>query len=415
MTISEAAGIGSSVLKLSATDKDDGTNSQLVYSIVNGDPRGLFAVDNHGVITVAKDLDHERNSTHNITVTVHDKGEVQLFADRPAYVFIFVRDLNDNSPIFEVSLYEETISESTPPRTPVLRVRAMDADLSHANSKMIFLMVKERLEYDFMVNSSSGVIYVNRLLDFERTRVYRFQVAVRDLSMDSRLDVTSVVISISDENDNSPVFNPTHYNISISETTAVRRKLLRIHAEDRDSTSNGALNYFIESGNENSTFSMNNSTGFLSLSSELDHEKESRYCLIISVTDKGVPSRRAEVSATVVIAIDDENDNLPRFDSEIYTVAVYENITSGTYVCSVHADDRDSHLNQELTYVMAAYSDTKAQDKFDVNSSTGAIFTKDELDREEQKVSLDYFKFGFILIYYLCSDVIYVLNPIATH
>lgn len=415
MTISGAAGIGSSVLKLSATDKDDGTNSQLMYSIVNGDPRGLFAVDNHGVITVAKDLDHEMNSTHNITVTVHDKGEIQLFADRPAYVFIFVRDLNDNSPIFQVSLYEETISESTPPGTPVLRVRAMDADLSHANSKMIFLMVKERLEYDFMVNSSSGVIYVNKLLDFERTRVYRFQVAVRDLSMDSRLDVTSVVISISDENDNSPVFNPTHYNISISETTAVRRKLLRIHAEDRDSTSNGALNYFIESGNEKSTFSMNNSTGFLSLSSELDHEKVSRYCLIISVTDKGVPSRRAEVSATVVIAIDDENDNLPRFDSEIYTVAVYENITSGTYVCSVHADDRDSHLNQELAYVMAAYSDTKAQDKFDVNSSTGAIFTKDELDREEQKVSLNYFKFGFILIYYLCSDVIYVLNPIATH
>lgn len=386
VTISEAVGVGSSVLKLSATDKDAGINSQLVYSIVNGDPRSLFAVDSDGVITVAKDLDHEKNSTHNITIAVNDMGEIQLFADRPAHVLISVRDLNDNSPSFEISLYQNTIPESTPPWTPVLRVRAMDAAQSHADSKMVYFMAKELLDHDFFVNSSSGSIYVYKSLDFERTQVYRFQVAVRDRSIDSPPDVTNIVISISDENDNSPIFNPSHYNISISEATAVGKELLRVHAKDRDSMLNGALNYFIESGNENSTFFMDESTGFLYLSSELDHENVSRYCLIINVTDKGVPPRRAEVSATVVITIDDENDNVPRFDTETYTVAVYENITSGTYVCSVHADDRDSHTNQELTYVMATYSDTNAQDKFDVNSITGAIFTKDELDREEQKV-----------------------------
>lgn len=398
VTISEAAVIGTSVLKLSATDKDAGTNSQLVYSIVNGDPRGLFAIDNDGVITVVRDLDHEKNSSHNITITVHDKGETQLFAQRPARVFIFVRDLNDNSPIFEVSLYEETISENTPPVTPVLRVRAMDADRSHTNSKMVFLMVKETLEHDFTVNSSSGVIYVHRSLDFERTQVYRFQVAVRDISIDSRLDVTSVVISISDENDNTPVFYPTRYNISISEATAVGRELLRVQAMDSDSTTNGALNYFIESGNENSTFFIDESTGFLYLASELDHENVSRYCLVICVTDKGIPPRRAELSATVVIAIYDENDNLPQFDSETYSVALYENITSGTYVLTVHAGDKDSHLNQAITYIMATYSDAKAKDKFDVNSTTGEIITKGHVDREEQEVCLSCFKVVFFLV-----------------
>ena len=57
-------------------------------------------------------------------------------------------------------------------------------------------------------------------------------------------------------------------------------------------------------------------------------------------------------------------------------------------MCSVHADDKDSHLNQEITYLMATYSDTKAQEKFNVNSVTGAIFTIQELDREEQEVCL---------------------------
>ena len=388
VTISEAAGIGSSVLKLTATDKDTGSNSQLVYSIVKGDPRGLFAVDNDGIITVFKDLDHEKNSTHDIKVAVRDKGQTPLFADRPAHVFISVRDLNDNSPVFELSLYEETISESTSPGTAVLRVLAMDADRSYANSKMVFSIVKEVLDHDFAVNTSSGVIYINKPLDFERTQVYRFQVAVQDISIHSRLDVTTVVISISDENDNSPEFNPLNYNISISEDTVVGRELLRIQAVDHDSTTNGALTYSIESGNDHSTFFLDESKGSLYLATELDHENVSRYLLAVSVKDMGVPSRRAEVSATVIITIEDENDNLPRFNSKVYTVAVFENVTSGTYVCSVHADDKDSHLNQEITYLMATYSDTKAQKKFNVNSATGAIFTIQELDREEQEVCL---------------------------
>lgn len=387
VTISEAAVIGTSLLKLSATDQDAGKNSHLEYSIVSGDPRGLFAVNSDGIITVAKDLDHEKNSTHNIAVTVHDKGETQLFAKQPAHVFILVRDLNDNSPVFEVSLYEETISESTPPGTLVLRVRAMDADRSLANSKMVFFMVKEDLDHDFKLNSSSGAIYVNNSLDFERTKVYRFQVAVRDISMDSRMDVTTVVISISDENDNSPVFQPTHYNISISEATVVGKELLRLHASDIDSTSNAALNFFIESGNENSTFFLDQSAGFLFLASEVDHENVTHYRLIISVTDKGTPPRKAKVSSTVDIEVYDDNDNAPRFDSEAYTIAVYENITSGTYLCTVHAEDKDSQLNQELTYFMASYSEPKAKQKFKVNATTGEIFTQEDLDREEQEVS----------------------------
>lgn len=399
VTISEAAVIGAAVLKLSATDEDARTNSELVYSIITGDPRGLFAVNKDGVITVEKDLDHEKNSTHNIVIAAHDKGETQLFAEQPAHVAIFVRDFNDNSPVFEVSLYEETISESTPLGTPVLRVRAVDADRSLAHSEMVFLMVKENSEHDFKVNSSTGVVYVNKLLDFERTKFYRFQVAVRDISVDSRKDLATVIISISDENDNSPLFHPAHYNISISEATVVGNELLRLHAMDNDSTTNAALNFFIETGNENSNFLLDESTGVLFLAKEVDHENVTHYRLIIGVTDKGTPLRKAQVSCTVDIQVYDENDNVPRFDSETYAVAVYENITSGTYLCTVHADDKDSHFNQELTYLMAAYSEPKAKQKFTINGTTGAVFTREHLDREEQQVGTPAFFYRKTILY----------------
>ena len=399
VTISEAAVRGTSVLKLSATDKDAGTNSEIVYSIVSGDPRRLFTVDINGVITVEKNLDHEKNSTHNITIAAHDKGEIKLFAEPSASVYIFVRDLNDNSPVFEVSLYEETIPEITAQGAPVLRVRAMDADRAAANKEMVFLMVGEDLESDFKVNSSSGVVYVKKNLDFERRKFYRFQVAVRDISEDSRMDFTTVAISISDENDNSPLFYPAYYDISISEATVVGTELLRLHATDNDSTTNAALRYLIESGNENSTFFLDESMGFLFLASKLDHENVSHYRLIIGVTDKGIPPCKAQLSATVDIEVYDENDNMPRFDFERYSVSVYENITSGTYICTVHAEDKDSHINQELTYVMASYSESKAKKKFSVNGTTGEIFTKEDLDREEQEVCTPKLYKGRSIIY----------------
>ena len=144
--------------------------------------RGLFAVDNDVVLTVKKSLDHKKNSAHNITVAVHDLGETQLFAERPAQVYISLRDLNDNSPLFELSLYEKTISEGTPAGTPVLRVHAMDADQSFADSEMVYLMAEINWEHDFDLNSSSSVVYVKNALDFERKKFYRFQVAVQDVS-----------------------------------------------------------------------------------------------------------------------------------------------------------------------------------------------------------------------------------------
>lgn len=77
-------------------------------------------------------------------------------------------DLNDNLLIFEFFLYEEIILESIFFGIVVLCVCVMDVDWLYVNSKMVFLIFKEVLDYDFVVNLFLGVIYVNKFLDFER-------------------------------------------------------------------------------------------------------------------------------------------------------------------------------------------------------------------------------------------------------
>ena len=90
------------------------------------------------------------------------------------------------------------------------------------------------------------------------------------------MDFTTVVILISDENENASVFNPLYYNVSISEDIVVGRELLRIQSVDHDSSTNGALTYSIESGNENFAFFLDESKESLYLATELDHENVSR-------------------------------------------------------------------------------------------------------------------------------------------
>ncbi len=73
--VAEAASIGDSVgITVSATDVDD-ANSSLTYTLVDN-ANGRFQINSGGVITVAdtSNLDHERNSSHTVTVEAVDDG-----------------------------------------------------------------------------------------------------------------------------------------------------------------------------------------------------------------------------------------------------------------------------------------------------------------------------------------------------
>ena len=63
-----------------------------------------------------------------------------------------------------------------------------------------------------------------------------------------------VSVEITDVNDNSPVFNPTFYQVTISEGSANDELLEVVNATDADTGTNGAITYAIVGGNVNSAF-----------------------------------------------------------------------------------------------------------------------------------------------------------------
>ena len=70
--IDEDIAVGTSILKVKATDSDSGANAEIEYSVSDDH----FTVDSNGVIANAKQLDADNNNAYyEFVVTAKDKGE----------------------------------------------------------------------------------------------------------------------------------------------------------------------------------------------------------------------------------------------------------------------------------------------------------------------------------------------------
>ncbi|CAM4593518.1 unnamed protein product [Caretta caretta] len=127
---------------------------------------------------------------------------------------------------------------------------------------------------------------------------------------------TTVCVTILDENDNAPVFQQQQYEVTLDEGPAtLNATLITIKALDRDEGPNGTVAYAITEGNIVGTFHINSTTGQICTVKELDYEiSHGRYTLVVTATDQcPIPSRRLTTTTTVLVNLNDINDNQPTF------------------------------------------------------------------------------------------------------
>ncbi|XP_043375430.1 cadherin-23 isoform X5 [Dermochelys coriacea] len=127
---------------------------------------------------------------------------------------------------------------------------------------------------------------------------------------------TTVCVTILDENDNAPVFQQQQYEVTLDEGPAtLNATLITIKALDWDEGPNGTVAYAITEGNIVGTFHINSTTGQICTVKELDYEiSHGRYTLVITATDQcPIPSRRLTTTTTVLVNLNDINDNQPTF------------------------------------------------------------------------------------------------------
>lgn len=181
-----------------------------------------------GELRVRKDaeLDRENIPFYNLTISARDRGVPPLSSTM--LVGVRVLDINDNDPVLLNLPMNITLSEHAPVSSFVTRILAQDADQG-PNALLTFDITAGNKESAFYINSTTGIIYVNRPLDREQVAEYRLTVTVKDNPeniRNARRDFDLLVISIADENDNHPLFTQSSYQAEVMENSPAGRFVL---------------------------------------------------------------------------------------------------------------------------------------------------------------------------------------------
>uniref|UniRef100_A0A8V0YHV3 Cadherin domain-containing protein n=1 Tax=Gallus gallus TaxID=9031 RepID=A0A8V0YHV3_CHICK len=344
--VPEDVPVGSTLLRVTATDPDDGTNGTYSILTLNGSDSGL-----------AMYLDFEEAQSYELEVQARDGGD--LFDT--ATVSISVTDVNDNAPEISVRSALSEISEDAAPGTVVALLHVQDRD-SGANGEVRCSLgegVPFRLER--ALDDYYSVVTA-RELDRERASEYNVTVRAADGGSPALRSGAVLALRVLDVNDNAPVFAEARYSARLPENNAEGALVLTVRAWDADWGQNARVRYRLREGRLrgaplSSYVSVQAETGALYALRSFDYEEVREVELWVRAEDGGAPPLSSNVSVRLLIA--DENDNAPQV---LYPPAAPgwagvelapRSAEPGALVAKVVAVDADAGQNAWLSYELA--------------------------------------------------------------
>ncbi|XP_049324640.1 protocadherin alpha-2 isoform X6 [Astyanax mexicanus] len=302
----------------------------------------------------------------------------------PPYIFLLVVLL----PFLDLS-YAQTVYSVTEEVNKGTVVGNMAKDLNFNAGDLegrMFQIVSGSNKKYFEVNMKTGEMFVNERIDREELCSESQACSLHlEAIAQNPLRLFSITVNVLDVNDNSPSFPYSSYNLNISELAFAGDRYPLPRASDADVGVNSVKSYKLSA---NEYFSLNVQSGGeqnmspqLVLQKALDREKQATVKLILTALDGGRPHRSGTLDLSINVI--DANDNTPAFGKELYKVSVPENTAPGAPVIRLNATDLDAGLNGEIVYSLISHGKEKWADIFAINSITGEITVRGELDRED--------------------------------
>ncbi|XP_044259255.1 fat-like cadherin-related tumor suppressor homolog isoform X4 [Tribolium madens] len=342
VSLPEDVEVGTLVTKIHATDADIGINRKIKYAFIDSFNNHFKMSSDSGIVTLAKPLDREIRAVYNLTVQAVDQGTPQLSS--VSTLTVNVQDINDNPPEFANKYYFAVVPEIDAVGTEVVKVLATSKDTG-VNADVTYSIIGGNEHKKFAINNKTGVISIADMLDYERAKDYFLTIQAVDGGIPPLSNVATVNITVTDCNDNAPVFSQLSYSARIREDAQIGDKILQVIATDLDSDRNGKVTYSIIRGDDREQFEVDPDSGYISVAEELDRETTSNYVLEVLARDNGVPvlSRQTLVN----IEISDANDNPPIFSQTNYTTVIQEDKPIGYPIIQFKITDADTAPNTE--------------------------------------------------------------------
>jgi len=350
--------------------------------------------DTTGIISVAQKLDLLKAAMFVIPVIVRDENatpatapqeartEVTIYIQRDsAQNPVFAAPWSSTHPEYNVQVPEETLVGST--------IMTLSAKDSFTGNRIVdFEKVAESDPNNFFtVERSSGVVSINRRLDFEDLPMKQLKFSVRAKSSQivggfTPFSIANIIVDVQDINDHSPRFSQEEYSVTIPEDTKWPQVVLTVTAADKDSGAFGSIQFSL-SGDGSHMFDIDPVSGSIRVREDvtLDRELRSVYVLQVTATDnasanpdgKGIVRKSTSVVARIHLS--DINDNSPVFEKTSYEGNIPENVPEGFVVGRVKATDLDEGKNGKVSYEILGFEETPQRSRFFCIDSDSGIIT----------------------------------------
>ncbi|KAM9514065.1 protocadherin alpha-3-like [Salvelinus alpinus] len=364
--ILENVPIGTTLLTLNATDPDEGTNSDIVYTLNKEDQDhvlDVFHLDpNTGTLTIKGDIDFEEHPAFEIRAQASDRGQPPMAAH--CKVLVEVVDLNDNAPEITVTSLLDTVKE-------VGKVRLARLALP-------------------LLSCQSSIKMVGKM-ELESASQYNVTITATDEGTPPLSSTRVITVNLYDVNDNAPRFSEPVINVYVKENSPVGEIITTVSAVDVDVSENSHVTYSFLESNSNSVplstmVNINSVTGDIVSLQSFNYEEIKKFQFKVQATDSGIPPLSSNVTVNVFIL--DENDNSPGIlapysdHGSVNSENIPYSAESGYFVAKIRAVDADSGYNALLSYHI---SEPKGTNLFRIGTSTGELRIKRRMSESDLK------------------------------
>ncbi|KAK2165205.1 hypothetical protein LSH36_53g01012 [Paralvinella palmiformis] len=285
---------------------------------------------------------------------------------------VVILDINDNRPTFQQPRIHLSLAESTPvgsllqvpmaydPDSPANGIDHYEVHIRDNSSRSVF-----GLKTNGDLQGSPGEIYLEILnyLDREEKSSYVLELTATERNVqDLKQSILIIQVSVTDVNDNMPVFTQSKYTVTVPENVHIGTALVKVMATDMDSGENSRIRYLLSSrsaDNYDLMFRVDELTGEIYTQESLDYEERSQYTLIVVAVDSQVNGLTGET--TVIVNVKDVNDNAPiiritSLGKHPPKVEIPENSELMTPIAHVSIEDPDEEMGGVVSCIV---NDTK--------------------------------------------------------
>ncbi|GAB0199893.1 cadherin EGF LAG seven-pass G-type receptor 2 [Grus japonensis] len=291
----------------------------------------------------------------------------------------------NTAPQFQPSSYQASVGENQPAGTLVTRVTAVDPDEGEAG-RLHYTMAAlfdSRSDALFTMDPVTGAVTTTATLDRESKSTHVFRVTAADHGTPRRSSMATLTVTVSDTNDHDPAFEQPEYRESVRENLEVGYEVLTVRATDGDAGPNANVLYrLLNAGGTNEVFEIDPRSGVIRTRGLVDREAVEAFELLVEAMDQGQEPGPRSATATVRIAVEDDNDNAPQFSEKRYVAQVPEDVVPNSAVLRVTATDCDKGSNALVHYSIVS-GNTRGH--FYIDAQTGVLDVVSPLDYEVSK------------------------------